>query len=163
MVLFAVSDAVWNAIIAAAVTLILAKMADRAKRAAETSAKMTQDQVAESGKATVAKVSEAKGAAILAAQKAAENVEGVKTVLAHQSAAVTKKIDGLVEVSDKIHVAVNSRLGLALQTIVNFARERATRTGDPNDDAVAKSAERDSDEHARQQFVIDSQLPPETK
>lgn len=133
MLFAAVSDVVWQAIIAGIVTVVLAYMQQRTQ-------------------AAVKKVSdEAASAAVVAAEKTDE----VKLALQESTGTTEAMLDGLVKVADATHTLVNSQHGIALSTVYEQALKIAALTGDPADRKKAEVARQKLDDHEAKQSRVD--------
>jgi hypothetical protein len=139
--LLAVSDVVWQALIAAVVTLVLSAMAHRAASKAATAAKAAEG---------AAKAAEAK------ADTAAVKVEEVKTTLAADKASSDAKLGGLAEVTGKIHVLTNSNMAAQLKISSVALKRVAELTKHPDDVAAFQLADKLLREHEGKQAVVDS-------
>lgn len=100
--------------------------------------------------------------AAIAAKQAAAKVEVVKNALAHSADKVltteAAKMDLLQKTNtsvDQIHVLVNNRMGVALQSVAIMARRIADLTKSESDEAAAVAADKASAEHDEKQRVVD--------
>ncbi len=128
--LFAVSDVVWQALIAAVVTIILAVMQRR-----------TQNMVQRT------------------ADDASAKVDQVKADLNTSTAEKNAKLDNLTQLSEKTHALVNSAMGAQLRLTAETARAKAEVTKDPIDMVAAGTAERLYKEHQVKQAKADATFP----
>ncbi len=134
----------WQAVVAAIVTIVLALIAERTKRAVE------------------AARASAELAAILAAGKAAEvKVEAKKMAVAvnevrAETKEQTEKLDSIVVTANQTHVLVNDRHGKALQALATLARWKANQpNSDASDDDAANVAEKVLEDHREKQRIVD--------
>jgi hypothetical protein len=130
-----VSDVVWQALIAAAVTLILARMQRDTKKA----------------------VKEAGDEATASADAARVRTEEVRRVLSTTTQATGEKLDGLAKVAKDTHTLVNNNMGVQLRLNAELSRWKADQTKHPEDAAAADAAERLYAEHVAKQAVVDGE------
>lgn len=144
---FAVSDVVYQAAIGAVVTMVLAYMTHRTRRAVE-----------KTGEATAEKADEVKATLETAAKEQKET-----------SAIQAKKLDAIATAGeksaatgDKIHTLVNSGSLLQLKLNAELSRWKAGQTSDPEHVAAAEAAEALYRQHERKQMAIDAKAdqPP---
>lgn len=121
------SDVVWQALIAAAVTLTLAWMNQR-----------TKDAVVKTGK------------------EAAGKAEEVKTTLEATTTKQAETLEGMAKVGEATHVLVNNNMAIQLKLNAVLARRLAETTKAASDLAAAVTAERLLAEHEAKQTVVDS-------
>jgi hypothetical protein len=122
----AISDVLWQALIAAVVTLVLGWMQMRTKNAVVTSA-----------------------------ENAAVKVETVKNVLAAVDTRTSQKLEDLADVTNATHTLVNSNMGVQLQLNATLARRVAELTKSPLDAEVADKADRMLSDHQSRQSIVD--------
>ncbi len=143
--LLAVSDLVWQALIAGIVTLCLAWMQQRNKNAID---KNTSASTVAASEAAVKVDMVARHAREMAAA-----VQDVKDDLADASSATTQKLD-------TIHTLVNSRMGLQLKVAAVALRQVAELTvgqgRNASDVAAAEMAESLLAEHVAKQATVDA-------
>jgi hypothetical protein len=159
--LFAISDVVWQAIIAGVVTVVLTYMAQRGKKATEDTGKATKDAVLETAKVAAVKVEEVKETAKVAAVK----VDEVKVALKENADITVEKLDSIVKTGE-----ANARVGQMTHALVNSAmleqkrmyavkcEAMASKTGDQVDVVEAKAAREAYDEHRRKQESMESNV-----
>jgi hypothetical protein len=143
------SDVVWQALIAAVVTIALAWMTQRNKAAIEATGK--------AAKRDALNVQ-------LSAQAAAQEVRVVKDTLADYHAvadqkltATEAKVDQTLQVVQIVHTLSNDNLRKALAAVAELTREKAAASGKPEDAAAAAEAERKLAEHNARQALVDKQ------
>jgi hypothetical protein len=135
MPIFAVSDVVYQALIAAAATVILAYLQMR----------------------TRASVQDAAAEASAASGHAAGAAREVRRTLQDNTAATDGKLAGLATVAAATHALVNNNMAVQLRLNAVLARRLAELTGDPEDARAADLAERLAAEHAAKQDGVDRQ------
>lgn len=132
MLLFAISDVVWTAIIGGAVTVILAVL-----------------QIINTHAIRVA--SNKAGTAAKSAQSSA-------TIAAASADDLNRKADDLAVVAGKTHTLVNSNMGVQLKLNSVVTRRLATLTNDADDMAAAALAEKLLGEHEAKQKAVDAAM-----
>jgi hypothetical protein len=118
--MFADDFSIWNALIGAVVTVILAYFSYRTKTAVSAGAKEAQD----------------------AADIAARRVEGVRTSLATHTLSTDTKLAGLAEVAEQTHRLVNSASDRQMKAVAVALRRIADLTKTTEDIAAAEEAEK---------------------
>lgn len=116
MLIFAVSDVVWQALIAAAVTVILAAMQMWAKRSADRAAVAAGNAATAAGKAATS--------AATAVVKVAAHAEEVKTALAESDAITNEKLADVAEKVEAVHKATNSLTDRLVESTDKAAHSR---------------------------------------
>jgi len=127
MLIAAVSDVVWQAIIGAVVTIVLAWMQFRTKQAVEQTGK-----------------------------DAATKVEEVKATLEESTAKADAKTDAIADVTDKIHTLTNHAMEIVLDDLATSKRHIATLTGKKEDMEAAREAENALNIHKGKQAEVDT-------
>lgn len=89
------------------------------------------------------------------AERAALATEKVAGVLAENTTATTKKLDGITETTQKVHVLVNSAMGVQLRLAAVALRRVAELTGNAADVKAAEMAEEAHKSHEARQQVVD--------
>ncbi len=130
--IFALSDVVWQAVIGAVVTIVLAWFQMRTRA----TIKKTADDAA-------VKVEEVKKNT----QKAAVKVEEVKETLQTTSMATSNKLEAIAKMGESIHTLVNSNMLAQLKISMVALSRVADVTNDPKDRAAAELAEKLYREH----------------
>jgi nitrogen fixation/metabolism regulation signal transduction histidine kinase len=128
------SDIVWQALIAAGVTLVLAWMNQRTKNAVTS-----------------------------AADKAATKVEEVKDTLESHNEASADKLAEMAEVGEATHTLVNSAMGAQLRLHAATARALAEQTHLPAHTAAADLAEKLLAQHEAKQRRVDNMIAENTE
>ena len=158
--LFAVSDVVYQALIAAAVAVILGYLQMRTqtavKRAAD-SASEAATHAAAVAKVLTAKTDQAASSAAKAVEVVAVKAEEVKQTLSDNTEATAAKLEGLAKVAVATHTLVNSNMAQQLRLNAAVTRRLADLTREPADAKAADLAEQLSAEHAAKQAVVDRQ------
>jgi hypothetical protein len=149
IILAMLSDTVWQAIIAAIVTLVLGYMQYRLQVLLKSTSSDAADRVkavkrdlAESTSATVAKV------------------ESVKQDLAESTNATAARLDGIAKVANDTHTLVNNAMGIELRKNEELANRIADMPGSTNaqKDAASEAADK-SARHQRKQDKVDDHDP----
>ena len=133
MAILAVTDVVWQALIAAFVTLALAWMAQRTKKAVEKGAEESKE----------------------AAGAAAGKVEDVKQTLDESTTATTAKLSQLEHIATSTHTLVNSNMSAQLKISAVALHRIAELTKHPDDIAAADLAAKNLSEHDAKQRIVD--------
>jgi hypothetical protein len=144
----------WAKLITPALLIVLAIQQWRASRAA---LKRTEAMQKAADDAKLA-AGDAKLAATDAAEKVvevAEKTEGVRRALVDNNESTTIRLDGLAVSTDKIHVLVNSNMGVQLRISSTALRRIADLTKDPADVRIADEAERLAMDHESKQHKVD--------
>jgi hypothetical protein len=131
--LFAVSDVVWNAVIGAIMTIVVAWMQMRTKLSVD------------KGNDDNAKV----------AGVQAKKTEEVKVALATNTADTNKRLDDQGKTLVTVHTLVNNDMHKALATIADLARWKANQTQVPEDAHAADAAELNLKAHDFKQDTVD--------
>lgn len=140
--IFAVSDTVYQAIIAGCVTVVLAALAIVNTVVQALMARKTREAVNENRRV----VSET-------AERAAERVEEVKTSLAKAGQKIDARADSLQAVTTATHELVNGTATRALRRVADLARWKADREPTPSNLQDALEAEQEVAAHAARQGV----------
>lgn len=138
--LFAISDTVWQAAIAAGATVALAYLQFRTRQAIEDTAAAAASKVKEVGET---------------AKVAASKVEEVKRTLASTAQETGKVLSGIVDVTKATHVLVNSSFSAQLKISALALRRIADLTEHVEDIRAAEVAERLHREHEQKQTTTD--------
>ncbi len=131
----------WQAVIASVVTLVLAYMAERTKRAA-----VLAGQKAEAGADRAA----------TSANRAATRVEEVKVDLLDHRDQQQVQLSGIQTTVNTVHVLVNNAMHLALAQTRDLALRLATLTGSKEDWEAAQQAEEALARHDTKQAEADT-------
>lgn len=142
--LFAVSDPVWNAIIAGIVTIVLAWIGRQTKVAVESTAK------------------EVKSAVQVASSKAVVAANEARAVVMENTATQNEKLEEIHKVAteakktgEDVHTLVNSNMGTQLRISMVALRRVAELTNHPDDKAAAELAEKSYHDHQNKQTIVD--------
>jgi|SRR5580700_2524382 hypothetical protein len=127
------SDVVWQALIGAVVACYLGYLQTKTRNA----------------------VKDGADDAKVAAGQAASKVGDVKKTLENRSDIQDAKLDAQSAVLDKVHMLVNSGMGVQLKSNMELTRWKATQTGLPDDLAAAVAAESLYRDHIAKQLVVD--------
>ena len=132
---------VWQALIAAVVTLALAWMNQRTKNAVDTGTSKASKSA-----------DDAADKAVVAAAKVAE----VKTTLDENTARTDEKLQSISKTTEAVHVLVNSSMSAQLKISMIALHRVAELTHHPEDIAAADLAEKLFREHEEKQKTLDS-------
>jgi Na+-translocating ferredoxin:NAD+ oxidoreductase RnfG subunit len=133
--LFGVSDVVFQALIAGVVTIVLAYMQQKTKKAVDSASQNADD----------------------ASHRAVVKAEEVKQALAKSEDSTTQKLNGLAKVAKATHTLVNSNMEIELKDNAELKRWKADRTGLPEDIRAAELAEAKYRDHQTKQAEVDIQ------
>jgi hypothetical protein len=134
------SDTVWQALIAAVVTIVLGWLQQRTKNSVD---------AGNSNAGKIASAAAGKAAQVAIKQDVADRkVDEVKDALAENTA-----------VTNVIHKLVNNEMHLALSSNADLARWKADRSGLPEDAVAAKNAEEKLQKHDDKQADVDRGKP----
>jgi hypothetical protein len=170
--LFAVSDLVWQALIAGIVTVVIAWMQQRTKSAVDEAAKVAvasadtaairTEQVAAKQVIAAQKVEQVaikqESAAKATADKlndAAGKVAEVKDALKASDETTANKLDDIAKTGEAIHVLVNSSMSAQLKISMIALKRVAELTRHPDDLAASQLAEKLYHEHEAKQAKVD--------
>ncbi len=158
LMIFAVSDTVWNAAIAGGVTVILAYFQWRTKSAVDDS----KAAAAERDKLAAEKVQEVKEAVHTTTKNtneklatAAEQVKEVKEDAKETAGATADKLDAMERLGKSTHQLVNSAMGEQLRLYASTARQLADILKTPDSIAAATKAEGNLADHIGKQKAAD--------
>jgi hypothetical protein len=132
--LLAVSDVVWQALIGAIVTIVLAWMQQRTKKAVETTGKKAAEK----------------------ADEVAGKVAEVAVTLGNNTTTTEAKLSEIAKVGEMTHDLCNSGMLEQKRLVAVSARGKADVTHDRADIKAAEAAEEIYEEHKSKQKVIDS-------
>lgn len=139
MVLAIVGDVVWQSLIAAAMTIAITWMNQRANAK------------------TAATVKQAAGEAAVAVAVVADKAEAVRSTLEASTAATDANIAALHETTHKTLSIVNGNASIQLKRLATVSRQLADLSNDPEHAAAADRAEAQYDDH---QAAVAASQPP---
>jgi hypothetical protein len=143
--LFAVSDIVWQAVIGAVVTIVLAWMQRQTQIAVAQTGKKTQETVTETATAAAEKVAEVK-----------VHLETVTAKNEEKAAVVEQKIDEIAKVGKISHDLANSAMASQKRMMADVSKAKADESGSPTDRALADAAETAYQAHIAGQEASDA-------
>ena len=150
---------VCQALIAGIVTIILAIIGARTKKAVETTAKEAAKKVVEVVN-TVKKTSDDAAIQVaevkVATDDAAKKVAEVKIAFEENNCDVNRKLDAIAETNQAVHTLVNSAMGEQKKLLAVTARSLADRTHSESDQQIADMAEKELAQHVAKQSIVDS-------
>jgi hypothetical protein len=157
--LFAVSDLVWQALIAGLAACFIAWMQQRTKVAVEQAAKVavaSADTAAVKVEELATKQDEVARVTAQQLDDAAAKVKEVKAALADSDTATANQLHDIAKTGEATHILVNSNMAAQLKISMIALKRLAELTNHPDDMAAAELAAKNYHEHEIKQAKVDA-------